>query len=63
MSSFTNFSSNNFFLFFAEYPKSPYKSHLSRHTSESLKNVVKILETRSQNQLKCPKMDQNLSNS
>ena len=28
--------------------KSLYESYLSRHTSESLKNIVKILETRPQ---------------
>ena len=28
--------------------KSPYESYLSRHTSESLKNIVRILESRPQ---------------
>ena len=27
-------------------PKLPYESHLSRHTSKTLKKIVKILETR-----------------
>ena len=48
MCSFTNFSSNKNVRFFVTSPKSPYESYLSRHTSESLKNIVKILETRPQ---------------
>ena len=48
MCSFTNFSSNKTVKFFGKQPKSWYESYLSRHTSESLKNIVKILETRPQ---------------
>ena len=33
---------------FCYIAKSPYESHLSRHTFESRKNLVKILETRPQ---------------
>ena len=36
------------FDFFVKKPKSPYESHLSWHTSESLKNIVEILENRPQ---------------
>ena len=35
-------------------PKLPYESHLSRHTSEHLKNIVKILETRLQSSKDAP---------
>ena len=48
MCSFTNFSSNKNVRFFVKEPKSSYESYLSSHTSESLKNIVKILETRPQ---------------
>ena len=43
MCSFTKFSWNIFFLI---KKKLPYDSHLFRHTSEPLKKIVKILETR-----------------
>ena len=49
MCSFINFPSNKNVRIFVKYPKSPYESHLSRHTSESLNNIVEILETRPQN--------------
>ena len=48
MCSFTIFSSKFFLDLFVKSPKSPYESHLSRHTSKSLKKIVNILETRPQ---------------
>ena len=42
MSSLKNVSENK------KYPKSPYKSQLSRHLVESLDQIVKRLETRRQ---------------
>ena len=63
MCTFTNFSSNNFFRFFVKYPISPYESYLSRHTSESLKNFVKILETRLQSSKNVQKWITNLKKS
>ena len=35
--------------------KLPYESHLSRHTSEPMKKIVKIIETRSQSSKNAPK--------
>ena len=45
MCSFTNFSSNKNVCIFGKKPKSPYEVHRSMHTFESLKSIVKILET------------------
>ena len=33
----------SYFVF--KQPKSPYESHISRHNSKPLKNIVKVLET------------------
>ena len=40
---------------FFKYPKLPYESHLYRHTSETLKKIVKMIETRPQSSKKTPK--------
>ena len=39
--SFTKFSQNKNVCFFSKQPKLPYESHLSRHTSEHMKKIVK----------------------
>ena len=44
----TNFSLNTIVCLFEKFPKSPYESHLARHTGEPLKKIVKILEARPQ---------------
>ena len=36
-------------------PKLPYESHLSGHTSEHMKKIVKIIETRPQSSRNAPK--------
>ena len=58
MCSFTKFSLKKIH-FFVFKQKLPYESQLSRHTSEALKKIVKILETRlqsSKNALKWTKI-------
>ena len=46
-----------FFLFLK--PKSPYESHLSRHTSEPMKFFKKIIENRPQSSKNAPKWIKN----
>ena len=43
------------FNFFSRKPKLLYKSHLSRHTSEPMKKMVIIIETRPQSSKNAPK--------
>ena len=47
------------FDFLLNSQKSPYESYLSRHTSESLKNIVKLLESRPQSSKNAHKWTKN----
>ena len=58
MCSLTKVSLNYFFDFFKK-PKSRLGSHLSRHTSEPMTTIVKIIETWPQSSKNTPKWTKN----